>query len=249
MKRTIQTQFEAGAIKAKVLLLEKNTEEISKIPEEVNKLASKFEDFGIGNSTATLIKEAKQKRSDKAEERQRTIVKDSGLQLLIEMFFPFKIISFKTIHEVAGDYNLIYSSLSYYNKPIAFENLEDLQIFKDLMVENKEKLSGISFPKGSSFSFDNSKNGDVYDIDFTNYFNIVAPKSHFDFKGDNTLQIGREIKRFEKAPGFKFKFKVSIPEPKDPIIVAPFDFLGKAYGFVVTAWDEVADDRRIRQMI
>lgn len=249
--RTIQNQFEKGMLKKETLLLGTNIPKIKEIPKEVVELSEKYDNFGINNSTATLIKEASQKVKTKTREQNQKQVKNEGLQRLMTLFFPFKIITYKTIDSVASDYNLIISSLSYYNKPIAGENVQDLQNFKDLMASKMDELKSLFFPRGHRFSFGGEivDFDNVYHIDFTNYFNVVAPKSHFDFKEDNVLQIGREIKQHEKKPGFKLNLKVNIPEPRDPIIIAPFIYLDVLYSFVVTAWDEVADDERIRSMI
>lgn len=247
--RNIKTQFDAGTLKSESLLLEKDTVKIAEIPAEVEKLASKLGDFGIRNSTVSYIDKSRNTIASETMKSQQKKVKQDGLQMLMNLMFPFTIIPYKIIHEIANEYNLIISSLSYYNKPINLENVEELQVFKDLIAKKRNSFGRVRFPVGSEFSFANDCYNSVVEIDFTNYFNIVAPRSHFDFKGDNILQIGREVKAHEKCPGFQPRIKFNIPEPTDPIIVAPFEFLGKLYGFVVTAWDEVADDRRIRAMI
>jgi hypothetical protein len=245
----IKKHFEAGTLKKEVLLLEKDNVVVASIPDEVEELATKYDDFGINNSTVAFINKSRSDIATKTVKNQQARIKEEGLQLLIGLMFPFKIIPYKVMHEVANDYNLVISNLSYYNMPIAEENVEELQVFKELMAEKRDHFQRLCFPKGSKFMFAERVFDSVEEINFANYFNIVAPKSHFDFKGDNVLQIGREIKKHEKSPTFEPNLKFHVPEPTDPIIVAPFVFLGKTYGFVVTAWDEVADDRRIRSMI
>lgn len=247
--RTIQTEFETGSLKKETLLIGTNIPKITEIPDEIKILSDKYDDFGIRNSTSKFIKKTDSNIRIEIKKQQQNKVESEGLQLLMNLFFPFKIIPYKTINNVASDYNLVIAPLSYYDKPIDEENIQDLQNFKDLIAAKINNLNKVRFPKGNKFSFSGNCFTNEYNLDFTNYFNIVAPKSHFDFRGHNTLQIGSEIKRHEKKPGFKFNLKVNIPEPKDPIIIAPFIFLDKLYSFVVTAWDEVANDRRIRSMI
>lgn len=220
---------------------------------EVKGVDKKFEDFGINNETSRRIREKKLNLDKEREEVRTKVAQQSVMNLLIQLFMPFKIISYNTLVKVAKDHNLYLSSLSFYNKPIAVENLEELQIFKEKMHSNIENLSRLkqNFPQGNYFSFDYDNLTSVAYIDFKNYFNVAAPLTHFKFvdKWDrpvNVKKIGREIKKFEKTPKFTYKAKLNPGKiVMDPIIYAPFFYLGKLYAFVVTAWDEVADDSRI----
>ena len=248
--RTIQGEISKGVIKPETLLLGESGPEIKTVGEEVEVIKSKLDDFGINNKTSKYIKEKKKEYQKVNEQLGSDTLRNQILDVFIKMMYPFKIVSYKTIHEVALDHNLVISSLSFYNEAIDDENLEELQIFKDLLCENHEDISSkIKFPNGNSFTFDVDNVKKLKHVDFSNYFNIVAPKSHFDFGDTNIKRIGQEIKSYEKKPGFSYEFKYYVPEPKDPVIIAPFRFLGELYCFIVTAWDEVADDTRIRQLI
>lgn len=223
------------------------------IPTEVISIREKYRDFGINNSTKRAIDKVDSEILNKKKEFQQNKIKVDALNLLSKLFFPYKIVDYKTIDEIAKEYNLRTSALHYYDKPVADENVEELQTFKELFKRNIGAFNNeFSFPINHHFMFDTYmiKWHNPLNVDFTEYFNIMAPLSHFNFHGQNTVQIGNEIKRCNvDKPKFKYTAKLNFAEPSDPIILAPFIFMNKVYAFVVTAWDKKADDLRIRQSL
>lgn len=232
--------------KVNTLLLEQGiAKEEAPISKDIKTYKQKLEDFGINNATHSKIKERIAIIDQNNREVKKQVAKVLSLQALTGAFFPYAVIEYKTLHQVCQDYNLFISSLSFYNKAIEETNIDELQTFKDKLADSVDSFKGILFPRSRQFSFEEDRATQLTHVDFSNTFNIAAPKSHFDFRGEPTLQIGREIKPFELGPKLNYKFKVNMPEPKDPIIFMPFFLLEKLYCVIVTAWDKEADDKRI----
>lgn len=251
----------------------------SKITEEVEKEISKFEDFGIKNKSYDYLAE----KTNEIKKEESDLVKNNAkakvLQELSKILFPFNIVSYSTMDQIARNYGFIIAPLNWYKEAIPDENLEELSIFKDkfkdlVLEEEKQKeeqswklkpknlSTFIKFFKSYSFNFLNDFSSrkacdnlfeEIEDVDFSGVFNILAPADHFEIK-KNTLRIGNEIKPSQiKKPKFAWdNLKVaSFPRPTitDPIIFPSFTFNNNTYCIVVTAWDKVADDSRIRSLI
>ncbi len=241
-------------IKPDVLLLNGPvTEKKTVIVEEVTNFEDKLDSFGIKNVTKKAIEKVRYNNAEiqeKNEKSQRAFAMKQALSMLTELFFPFVVVNYNVLNDICNEYNLIISSLSFYDKAIEEENINELESFKSHLGTIAENMTErVTFPKANNFMFDkNSKHEAIMDVNLANYFNIVAPLSHFDFKGKSIVKIGNEAKPVETKKDMP-ELKSPRPEPLDPIIIAPFNFGGKVYGVVVTAWDKVADDSRIRTLI
>ena len=238
------------ALKPKLLALPEKKE----IPDEIEDIHQKYQDFGINNSTAKAIAEKKKELERKNILQKEDHTFQSTLSTLISMFNPYKVLDYQTVHNICSDYDLIISSLSAYEKPIALENIEELQSFKTLMGKYGKELShlGDIFPRATDFSFDRKGEKRSIDfLDFSNYFLIAAPSSHFNFpKKQYMYRVGNEVKPWNKPPAFRYTPKIHVPTfQKDPIVLAPFMLKSKVYFAIVTAWDKEADDFRIRQSL
>lgn len=249
---TLIKKLEKKAIKREVLALPAKEE----VPTEVQDYKQKYQDFGINNSTIREITKKENKIETTRFEQKRKVIASQVLNLIIDSLFPYKIIRYSILNDIVKDYKLIMSSLSYYDRAIEEENIEELETLQALLSKKFDDFQrlGQAFPRGDKFSFDDTSAVGLGSLHFNNYFNIAAPLNHFNFRGDNVLKIGNEIKAFRERPKLIYNFKVNkmtLPFD-DPIIYAPFfidrDSVKELYCIIVTAWDKVADDSRIRTL-
>ena len=241
----IVEQLQKEEVKVKTLALPVHKE----VPEEVVKIKSEYLDkFGINNTTSKYINSQKQKMKNDEEKAKKEFANNEVLKVLIESFGMYKIVSYKVMDDIAREHNLFMSGLKRYDKAIPVENLEELNGFSEYLFNiDKNITEKLSTPTHANFIFEPShKPLQVTGLD--NMFFIMAPKSHFKMKKADGV-VGREIGHIGDKPKFKYEFKVNKPEPIDPIIFLPIKIFDKVMCVVITAWDKVADDLRIRQMI
>jgi hypothetical protein len=251
------------SIKPQQLLLE-----VKQTPTEVKEYKERLSLYGIKNSTRKKIEEHELQKKD----QERTVLKEKAINILIDAFTPFNIVSYATLDAVCKDHKLVISGLPMYDKPIPDENLNELDNFVEGMKTIDESLlTKINVAKNNYFTFDSNGNARqmlMYPKQ-SNYFNrhdkeitrepgictskmfkIAAPDTHFKFPEDS-IRVGNEIHRGRVSPPkFKFEFKINKPNyDLDPIIFMPTFFMGKALCIIITAWDKVADDSRILSKI
>lgn len=230
-------------IKVDTLLLV-NGEKIKKVEKFKEDLLDKF---GIKNQTSEYLEE---KLKENKTNCAINLIKDN----LIKTFGIYKVVEYKDMDQICKEYNLYMTSLSNYSKVIPEENLIELNDFTDNLKNfDKNTLDKLYTYKKGSFLFDfemnRLHNKPISKADFSDMFYIMCPKSHIK-KSKNNFSIGREINNLRvDKPKFTYKFELNLPEPKDPIIFLPFKILDSVFCVIVTAWDKVADDLRIRQMV
>jgi hypothetical protein len=238
-------ELKSKSAKPEVLLLanHKDTKQVKALLEE------RYDKFGIRNTTVNYLKEQVSKaNTDKLEEKKK-VAQNEMVKLLINTFGVYKVIEYKELDAVAKRHNLHISALSNYNKAIPDENIEELDGFTEyLKTLNESFLKEIRICKNNDFSFENSNRNQIHNMGFDEMFYIMAPKSHLNIDS-NSVVIGREISNVKNKPAFSYEFKVNKPEPIDPIIYMVVKMFEKTFAVVITAWDKVADDTAIRQMI
>lgn len=246
--KTIADELKEMKEVPKVLALPEKT----KVPQEIKDIKNKyFDKYGINNTTAQFINKKKAEIKSKNTEDQKVFVENEILKNITSSFGIYTVVTYKSMDEIAKQYNLYMSGLFRYLKPIPENNLEELDGFTEYFKTiDADVLLKLGTWLNRDFIFDPRKgNNSVDTLPFDQMFYIMAPKSHLDVSDDD-LVIGREISKSEQSkPTFSYEFKVNTPEPKDPIIFFPFQILNTIYCVVITAWDEVADDLRIRKLI
>lgn len=234
-------------LKAKVLSLPEHKE----IPAEVIKLQEDYlTKFGVNNVTKKYIDEKLSSKIEEEKELKKEFANNEVVKNLLDAFGMYKIVAYKDIDAIAKQYNLYITGLSRYNHPIPVLNLEELDDFtKFLTTINKNILSSIGCPCNDRMTFDRQIIRPLSRAEFDNMFYVMAPKSHLNIDKNDAI-VGREVNYIgEEKPKFKYEFKIPKAEPRDPIIFLPMYILDKMYCVIITAWDEVADDLRIRQLI
>lgn len=223
--------------------------ESKKIDEEVQQYKDKLKDYGINNSTRKKIDEGFKNQ----EEIKKEIGEKSALNILIEAFAPFSIVTYKTLDEVCNDHKLVISSIGNYDKAIPDENIEDIDsFFTKLKTVEHSTLNKIRVIKNNYFSFSEGGYSEGCLVNKYNLigsdemFKIAAPKNHFVIP-KNHIKIGNEYSSInESKPKFSYEFKFNRPNFElDPIVFVPIKFMNKVFCVIVTAWDKVADDSRI----
>lgn len=228
-----------------LLLQEKKT-----LPEEVKEIKrKKLDKFGIRNETVEHIEEKKKLFEEFNTKNKKEVAKNELTKALLSAFGSFKIVKYKDMDAIAKQYNLFMTGLSKYRKAIPEENLDELDIFTQLLAEKSKTLENLRFNiDNENFIFDNNYSFSLESLEFSRAFYIMAPKSHL--RKEKTDQfIGRELNHVGTIPAFNYEFTVNRSEPKDPIIFLPFKAFDEIFCVVITAWDKVADDLRIRQLI
>ena len=235
-------ELKSKEVKPKVLALKEH----KSIDQALETVEKKFNKFGINNVTKKHLEKGIDKvKSDKNKDRK--LVAENELEkALINTFGMYKVISYKNLNDVAKDHNLHISGLNIYNKAIPEENIEELDNFTEYL--KTINPDNISIATNNNYSFSNINKTFLRNVSFDKMFFIVAPKSHLNITKFHT-QIGREFSDNINKPSFTFNFKLNKPEPIDPIIFMVVKAFNKAYCVMVTAWDKVADDTRIRQMV
>ena len=272
MKNPVLKDIQENRIDKRVKLLANKK---SKITQKVIKEVNRFEDFGIENSTYQYLKNKISEDEVGMKEIQLHNATSKTLYYIGQQFFPFAVIEYKTMHEIATDYGFVICPLSWYKKAIPEENIKELYTFKDkfmnITVENNkydnESLDniikflsckyfsfmkpGFEVPKGNYFKELNNFWSRMSLVDFTKCFNILAPQDHFKIPKE-ALKVGNEIKIPDVERG-KFKTNnIGLVKPifdNDPVIFLNFNFMRKVYCIIVTSWDKIADDSRIRSII
>lgn len=232
------------AIKNTPLLLESK-----QIDKEVNEYKEKLQTYGIRNSTSKKIEEAFKEEEKKKQE----VGKKQAINILVESFAPFAIVTYKTLDEVCNDHKLVIASIRNYDKAIPDENIEEMDSFIDkLKGIDHTTLNKIKVIKNDYFSFEGKANAwgnfvEGYDLVGTEQmFKVAAPKKHFAIPKD-AIKVGNEYSATTcDKPKFTLDLKINRPSFElDPIVFIPVKFMGKIFCIVVTAWDKVADDSRI----
>lgn len=228
------------------------------LPTEALELEAIYDKFGIKNTTKTFIKGKRRERDDEVNEFNKQTGKNVFLKLLIEGFAGYKVIEYKTLHEICVDYGLYINALSSYEKPIPNEVLPSLTSFFDRLAENVELFDKrAKFQKNTDCTLDfNSFDKKLHPgkrysekvLGSETMFKIAAPKAHFKVDSFNSV-VGQELTTINK-PKFKNDIKFNTPkfETRDPIIFLPFQLMKNVYCLIVDAWDKEGDDLRIRQM-
>lgn len=234
----INQKLEQKQIKVS-LLLEKP------IPAEAKEIKKNlFDKFGIKNETSEFL-------NKKILEEKRATGKSLIENKIQDLFFLNKVIVYKDIHKIAQDHNLFITGLHKYKKVIPEENLKELNDFTEFLKERKHNdvLQSLGFIRNNSFAFE-QRTSSINNLGFDEMFFVIAPKSHL-IKSKKDITIGHEISSGHGVtiPEFKLDIKYNKPEPLDPIIGLFFSIANQVYFVVVTAWDKVADDIRIRQLV
>tara|TARA_R110000822_G_scaffold73853_7_gene177592 strand:+ start:150 stop:884 length:735 start_codon:yes stop_codon:yes gene_type:complete len=220
------------------------------IPEEISNLKENyFDKFGIHNDTSAYINTKLNNIKSSRTEAKKEFANNEVLKNITDAFKMYKIVDYKQMDSIAKDHNLYMTGLFQYKKAIPELNLEELNDFTSFLKDiDPNVLKSLYVIRNGDFIFNWSNTCSIEQRDLSNLFFIMAPKSHLKVSKECKI-IGREISHLGEMPKFKYEFKVNRPEPVDPIIFVPFKILDTIYCVIVTAWDKVADDLRIRQMI
>lgn len=242
----ILEQLVEKEIAPKVLMIETKKEISAEVTDIKENLLDKF---GIQNETAQFIEEKKKMFKSLNAKTEEEVAQNALISALLRTFGSYKIVEYKAMHEIAEDHNLFMTGLNLYKKAIPEENLQDLAIFSDYLASKVREIGRLKFIESNrQFIFESGTTTDIYKLELSQAFYIMAPKSHL-MRPKNTGFIGRELGPVPAKPAFKYEFKIHRPEPVDPIIFLPIKAFNKIFCVVITAWDKVADDLRIRQLI
>lgn len=244
----------------------------SKVTEEVQQERDKLADFGIRNKSYKYLKQRISEEKKSEEGLKAHNAETSVLHSLSEKLFPFRIVSYNVMHEIAVENGFIIAPLFLYNEAIPDVSIEELSTFKERFSEfangrgYTKFQEYVTFHTNDFFSFitDTSFERQDYpslhtfyryysDIDFKSFFKILAPADHFEIpKG--YIRVGNEVNyAIVKKPKLNLSdiklAEFPVPKFEDPVIFPTFRFSNKVYCIVVTAWDKIADDSRIRSLI
>tara|TARA_R110000796_G_scaffold11198_4_gene37348 strand:+ start:953 stop:1702 length:750 start_codon:yes stop_codon:yes gene_type:complete len=220
------------------------------IPEEVKHITTLYKRYGVSNTTINYLDSKKNEIANEVQNTKKKSAKHLAKNTLVDDFTSFRVVNFKSLHEVCVEHNLYMYGFHKYFKPIPEHVFESLTSFEAALRHNNDKYQNVKLITNTDYWI-----GDLAKYHFTiseasleRLFWVAAPLNHFKY-GSYTDKVGQTLININE-PRYKKKINPDKESSNEaPIVFVPIKLANQIYCIIVDSWDEEVNDERIRKMI
>ena len=220
------------------------------IPEEVEHITTLYKRYGVDNSTINYLDSKKEEIKSESNSNKKKSAKNLAKNTLVGDFISFRVVNFKSLHDVCAEHGLYMYGFHEYFNPIPEHVFESLTSFEAALRHNNDKYQNVQLITSSNYWIcDLEAYGHtISDAILERLFWVAAPLNHFKH-GSYTDKVGQTLTVISNP-----KYKKKINPEKDvsneaPIVFVPIKLANQIYCIIVDSWDEEVNDSRIRKMI